>query len=48
MDFRTVRIRRNPRCPICGEHPTITELREYEQPACDLGPAAVPTERGAP
>jgi len=36
MDFRTVRVRRNPRCPICGEHPTITELREYEQPACDV------------
>ncbi len=45
MDYRTVRVRRNPRCPVCGEHPTITELREYEQPACDLDPAAsVPKE----
>ncbi len=38
MDFRTVRVKRNPRCPVCGEHPTITELREYEQAACDLPP----------
>jgi adenylyltransferase/sulfurtransferase len=45
MDYRTVRVRRNPRCPVCGEHPTVTELREYEQPVCDLGPAAsVPKE----
>ena len=24
------------KCAICGEHPTITELRDYEQPACEL------------
>jgi len=26
MQFRSVKIKRNPRCPLCGEHPTITEL----------------------
>jgi adenylyltransferase/sulfurtransferase len=36
MSFRTVNIRKNKRCPVCGEHPLITELREAEQPACDL------------
>ena len=36
MEFRTVRIKRNPKCPVCGENPTVTELREYEQPACDI------------
>ena len=36
MEFRTVRIKRNPACPVCGENPTVTELREYEQPACDI------------
>ncbi len=36
MEFRTVRLKRNPACPVCGEHPTVTELREYEQPACDI------------
>ncbi len=28
MKFREVPIRKNPKCPICGEHPTITELRD--------------------
>lgn len=31
MDFRKVRVRRNPQCPVCGENPTITELIDYEQ-----------------
>jgi adenylyltransferase/sulfurtransferase len=35
-EYRTVAVKRDPRCPICGENPTITELREYEQEACDL------------
>lgn len=24
------------RCPICGDHPTVTRLVDYEQAACDL------------
>lgn len=36
MDFRTVGIKRNPRCPVCGDNPTITKLQDYEQPVCDL------------
>jgi len=36
MDFRTVTIKRDPKCPVCGEHPTITKLKDYEQPVCDL------------
>jgi adenylyltransferase/sulfurtransferase len=35
-EYRTVSVKRDPRCPICGVNPTITELREYEQEACDL------------
>jgi adenylyltransferase/sulfurtransferase len=31
MDFRKVKVRRNPQCPVCGENPTITELIDYEQ-----------------
>ena len=34
MEFRTVNIKRNPDCSVCGENPTITEIKEYEQPAC--------------
>ena len=30
MEFRTVRLRRNPACPLCGDEPTVTELIDYE------------------
>ena len=30
MEFRTVKIRRSPDCPLCGDHPTVTELIDYE------------------
>ncbi len=28
-EFNEVRIERNPDCPVCGEHPTITEYIDY-------------------
>ncbi len=28
MEFRNVSMKRNPRCPLCGEHPTILELKD--------------------
>ncbi len=31
MRFREVKVRRDPQCPLCGEHPTITTLVDYEQ-----------------
>ena len=31
MRFREVRIQRDPDCPLCGAHPTITELLNYEE-----------------
>lgn len=31
MSFRTLKVRRNPDCPVCGEQPTVTELIDYEQ-----------------
>ena len=30
MSFRDVRIRKDPKCDLCGENPTITELIDYE------------------
>jgi molybdopterin/thiamine biosynthesis adenylyltransferase len=36
MQFRTVAVKRNHSCPICGEHPEITGLGTYTLPACDL------------
>ncbi len=36
MQFRDISFRKRVQCPVCGERPTITELIDYEQPACDL------------
>ncbi len=38
MKFRDVEIKRNANCPICGEHPTITELKDELDAltVCDL------------
>jgi adenylyltransferase/sulfurtransferase len=30
MKFSELKLRRDPECPICGEHPTITKLIDYE------------------
>ena len=38
MEFRVVRARRNPACPLCGDNPTVTELIDYEV-FCGLAPA---------
>ncbi len=35
-DVRTLRLRRDPKCAVCGEHPTIRELIDYEM-FCGLG-----------
>ena len=31
MRFREIRIRRDPDCPLCGVHPTITKLLNYDE-----------------
>lgn len=31
MDFMELKVRKNPACPVCGDHPTVTELIDYEQ-----------------
>ncbi len=30
MRFRELKLRKDPDCPICGEHPTISELIDYQ------------------
>ncbi len=30
MKFRELKLRRDPECPLCGEHPTINALIDYE------------------
>jgi molybdopterin/thiamine biosynthesis adenylyltransferase len=36
MEFRELKIRRDPGCPMCGDNPTIHELIDYEE-FCSLG-----------
>ncbi|MGA7524979.1 MAG: molybdopterin-synthase adenylyltransferase MoeB [Acidobacteriaceae bacterium] len=31
MRFRELKLRKNPDCPVCGTHPTVTELIDYQQ-----------------
>jgi len=31
MKFRELKLRKNPECPACGDHPTITKLIDYQQ-----------------
>jgi sulfur-carrier protein adenylyltransferase/sulfurtransferase len=31
MRFRELKLRKNPDCPVCGMHPTVTGLIDYEQ-----------------
>jgi adenylyltransferase/sulfurtransferase len=38
MKFRELKLRRDPECPVCGDHPTVKALIDYEQ-FCGLKPA---------
>jgi molybdopterin/thiamine biosynthesis adenylyltransferase len=42
-DFTTVKLRWDPDCPVCGKHPTVTELIDYEA-FCGLAPGEAPPE----
>lgn len=37
MKFRELKLRRDPECPVCGDHPTVRELIDYEQ-FCGIEP----------
>ncbi len=37
LRFRELKLRRNPDCPVCGDHPTVTELIDYQQ-FCGISP----------
>src|SRR5262245_581531 len=39
MKFRELKLRKDPDCPVCGTHPTVTALIDYEQ-FCGVSPAA--------
>jgi adenylyltransferase/sulfurtransferase len=48
MRFRELRLRRNPSCPVCGDHPTIHELIDYEEFCGIRGEEFVPVTTGIP
>jgi adenylyltransferase/sulfurtransferase len=37
MRFRELKLRKNPDCPVCGTHPTVTALIDYNQ-FCGIQP----------
>jgi len=44
MAYRTINVRKDPDCPVCGENPTVTELIDYEE---FCGTVSVEAERAA-
>src|SRR6202046_3927717 len=42
MQFRTLKLRKNPDCPVCGTNPTVTQLIDYDQ-FCGIAPPATTT-----
>jgi adenylyltransferase/sulfurtransferase len=43
MRFRELRLRKNPDCPVCGTHPTVTKLIDYNEFCGIRGEEAQPT-----
>jgi molybdopterin-synthase adenylyltransferase len=36
MNFRRVKLKKHPDCPVCGEHPSILELQDIEGATCRM------------
>jgi len=47
MKFRELKLRKNPDCPACGTHRTITELIDYNE-FCGIRGEEKPVEAGVP
>src|SRR5580692_7514867 len=49
MRFRELKLRRNPECPVCGDHPTITKLIDYQEfcgiPHQEPAPVSTPASK---
>jgi adenylyltransferase/sulfurtransferase len=46
MRFRELKLRKDPDCPVCGTHPTVTKLIDYEQ-FCGIRPEPAAAQTGA-
>ncbi len=47
MRFRELKVRKDPGCPACGEHPTVTKLVDYEA-FCGVRGEEMPVSAGVP
>ena len=47
MKFRELKLRKNPDCPACGTHPTVTKLIDYNE-FCGIRGEEKPVETGIP
>ena len=47
MKFREFKVRKDPKCPVCSPHPTITELIDYDT-FCGIPQAAAAEEAEPP
>jgi molybdopterin/thiamine biosynthesis adenylyltransferase/rhodanese-related sulfurtransferase/molybdopterin converting factor small subunit len=47
MRFRELKLKRDPACPVCGDHPTVTKLIDYQEFCGIHPPAAMPTPSSA-
>ena len=45
MEFREMKLRRDPACPLCGDEPTVTELIDYDA-FCGAPPLEAPMGNG--
>src|ERR1700734_1526761 len=48
LRFRELKLRKNPDCPVCGKHPTVTKLIDYEQFCGIRGEEHIPVQTGIP
>ena len=47
MKFRELKLRKNPDCPVCGTHPTVTRLIDYNE-FCGIRGAETPVTSNVP
>jgi sulfur-carrier protein adenylyltransferase/sulfurtransferase len=48
MKFRELTLRKNPECPVCGDHPTVTRLIDYAEFCSVRGEEATVQQTGIP
>jgi sulfur-carrier protein adenylyltransferase/sulfurtransferase len=47
MEYRKIKVRKDPECAICGKNPTVTELIDYEEFCGTVSDAAVQAAQGS-